>query len=75
MMRYIDAIIHKILLTFKGVVVGLEETVYTVYDDVGAVEMCSVVISPNIACPSEVPFNVVLSTSDGSAGIPIIPVT
>ena len=44
-------------------VVGLEKTFYQVTEDVGVVEVCAIVYSPNITCPIEFPFNVHLSTS------------
>ena len=53
-------------------VVGLETTSYQVTEDVGVVEVCAIVYSPNanLACPISFPFNVSLSTGDDSAGIP-----
>ena len=51
-----------------GAVVGLERTFYQVSEDVGVVEVCAIVYSPNVTCPIEFPFNVNLTTSDGSAG-------
>ena len=33
------------------------------------VELCVVVYEPNINCPIEFPFNVSLSTADGTAGM------
>lgn len=47
---------------------GLERTLYSVSEDVGVVEVCAYVYSPTIDCPIEFPFNVSLSTTDGSAG-------
>ena len=49
-------------------VVGLERTFYSVSEDVGVVEVCAIVYSPTIDCPIAFPFNVSLSTSEGSAG-------
>ena len=51
-------------------VVGLERTSYTVAEDVsgGVVEVCSIVYSPNLTCPIVHPFEVSLSTDDGTAG-------
>ena len=37
-------------------------------EDVGVVEVCAIVYSPTIDCPIAFPFDVGLSTSDGSAG-------
>jgi hypothetical protein len=48
-------------------VVGLEETSYTVSEDVGFVNVCAIVYSPSIDCPIEFPFSVGLSTRDGLA--------
>ena len=48
---------------------GLEKTFYNVSENVGVVEVCAIVYSPTIDCPIEFPFDVGLSTSDGSAGI------
>ena len=47
---------------------GLEKTFYQVSEDVGVVEVCAIVYSPTIVCPIEFPFDVSLSTRDGSAG-------
>ena len=49
-------------------VVGLERTFNQVSEDVGVVEVCAVVYSPEIACPIAFPFDVRLRTLDGSAG-------
>ena len=50
--------------------VGLEETLYQVSEDVGVVEVCAIVHRPdgNILCAISYVFNVILSTSDDSAG-------
>ena len=48
---------------------GLERTFYSVPEDVGVVEVCAIVYSPNIVCPINFPFDVSLSTSDNTAGI------
>ena len=48
--------------------VELERTLYEVSEDVGVVEMCAVVSSTSIECSVTVPFEVILSTSDSSAG-------
>ena len=49
---------------------GLERTFYNVSEDVGVVEVCAIVISPNgiISCPIAFPFDVSLLTIDNSAG-------
>lgn len=49
-------------------VVGLESTLYMMTEDVGLVEVCAIMYSPNITCPIEFPFNVYLLTSDSTAG-------
>ena len=51
-------------------VVGLERTFYQVSEDVGVVEVCAIVFSPNgiISCPIAFSFDVSLSTNDNSAG-------
>ena len=50
---------------------GLESSFYNVSEDVGVVEFCVVVhvYEPNIVCPIEFPFNISLSTADGTAGM------
>ena len=48
---------------------GLERTFYNVSEGVGVVELCVVVYEPDIICPIEFPFNVRLSTADGTAGM------
>ena len=47
---------------------GLERTVYNVLENVGVVEVCAIVYSPDIDCPIQFPFNVSLSTRNGTAG-------
>ena len=50
-------------------VVGLERTIITVQEDVGVVELCAIVYEPSgIDCPIAFPFDVHLSTWDGTAG-------
>ena len=46
---------------------GLEETFYQVSETDGVVVACVVVYEPDIDCPIEFPFNVTLSTENGSA--------
>ena len=53
-------------------VVGLEETFYRVSETDGVVEVCVVVYEPNISCPIEFPFDIMLSTTEGSAGKVVI---
>ena len=47
---------------------GLERTIFTVSEDVGVVELCARVFEPDIDCPIEFPFNVILSSTDRTAG-------
>ena len=52
-----------------GAVVGLEQTVIRVIEEeTGGVKLCVNVTFPIIDCPIEFPFEVRLSTSDGTAG-------
>ena len=48
---------------------GLERTFYSVSEGVGVVDLCAVVHEPNITCPIEFPFNISLSTANGTAGL------
>ena len=50
-------------------VVGVERTIFTVFEDVGRVELCARVFEPDIECPIAFPFDVVLSTADRTAGM------
>ena len=47
---------------------GLQPTFLNVLEDVGQVQLCAVVSEPDITCPIKFPFEVELSTSDGTAG-------
>ena len=47
---------------------GLETTLYTVSENVGVVEVCTIVYSPNVSCPISHHFEVAFSTDDGTAG-------
>ena len=53
-------------------VVGLEQTIFTVQEDVGVVELCAIVYEPSsidcAECPIAFPFDVRLSTRDDTAG-------
>ena len=53
-------------------VVGLERTFHRVSEDVGVVEVCPIVYEPNGTCPISFSFDVILSTSIDSAGIPTL---
>ena len=48
--------------------VGLKRTLYRALENDGVVEVCAVVVSPNILCPIEFPFIISFSTTDSSAG-------
>ena len=48
---------------------GLERTIFTVSEDVDIVELCARVFEPDIECPIEFPFSVILSTADRTEGI------
>ena len=50
--------------------VGLERTFYQVMEDVGVVEVCAIVYSPDSGntCPITFPIAVRLSTTDDTAG-------
>ena len=52
-----------------GATVGLEQTFFLVMQGVGFVELCVNISFPEITCPIEFPFDVSLSTADGTAGI------
>ena len=52
-----------------GATVGLERTFFRVMQGVGYVELCANISFPEITCPIEFPFDVSLSTADGTAGI------
>ena len=52
-----------------GATVSLEQTFFSVMEDVGSLELCAIVSFPEITCPIEFSFNVSLSTADGTAGI------
>ena len=50
-------------------VVGLEEIFYRVSEDVGVVKVCVIVYEPDDdECPISYPFDVLLSTSNDTAG-------
>ena len=47
---------------------GMEMTYYEVMEDAGVVRLCINVSHPHIICPIRFPFEVQLSTTDGTAG-------
>ena len=51
---------------------GLERIILTVSEDAGVVELCACVFEPDIDCPIEFPFNVILSSTDRTAGTYLI---
>ncbi|CAI8052754.1 hypothetical protein GBAR_LOCUS28872 [Geodia barretti] len=48
-------------------VVGLEQTFFRVEENVGLIQICVNVLFPGINCPIAFPFEVLLSTADGTA--------
>ena len=48
--------------------VGLDRTLYNVSEQMGMVEVCAIIYSPVIDCPIAFPFDVRLSSTNGSAG-------
>ena len=64
----LESVLAHLRCSFTDAVVGLERINQSVSEDVGVVEVCVVVTSPDIQCPIEFPFNVSLSTADGGAG-------
>ncbi|CAI8022403.1 hypothetical protein GBAR_LOCUS13163 [Geodia barretti] len=48
-------------------VVGLEQTFFSVSEDVAYVELCAIVLFPDITCPIEFPFEIGVLTADGTA--------
>ena len=52
-----------------GATVGLVQTFFHVMEGVGYIELCAIVSFPEITCPIEFPFDVSLSTADGTAGV------
>ena len=47
--------------------IGLEQTSITVSEDVGDIEICTSILSPDLPCPVEFPFDVTFSTVSGTA--------
>ena len=48
--------------------IGLEQTFFTVSEDIGVAEICAVVFLPDITCPVEFPFEILLQTASRTAG-------
>lgn len=59
---------HTLCVNCLDAMVGLERTLYTVSENVGVVEVCAVVFSPDISCPIGFPFIVNIFTSPDTAG-------
>ena len=51
--------------------IGFESSQYSVREDEGVVRVCAVVQHPEVDCGINFPVNVLLSVSDGSAGIDV----
>ena len=51
-----------------GAVVGLEQTFLAVTEDDGVIELCAIVSFPAVSCPIQLPVEVRLTTTDGTAG-------
>ena len=47
---------------------GLERIFYSVSENEGVAEVCAVIYSPTIDCPTEFSFDVRLTTNDSSDG-------
>ena len=52
-------------------IVGLEDTSYTVNEDVGHVDVCALITNSE-SCPLQFVFNITLSTRDDTAGTYIV---
>ena len=55
-------------ILYLGAFVGQEQTFFLVMENLGVVELCINVLYPVIDCPIAVPFYVILSTDDETAG-------
>ena len=53
-------------------VVSLEMTSYATTENSLMIDVCAIVVHPELSCPVSFPFNVSFSTADGSAGIFIV---
>ena len=51
-----------------GAVVGFEQTFLAVREDDSVVELCVTVSYPTVSCPIQLPVEVRLTTTDGTAG-------
>ena len=56
------------LIFSTGARVGLEQTLFSVMEDVEFIELCAVVFEPDINCSIQFSFNIHLHTADGTAG-------
>ena len=59
--RSVSIIVHA------GAVVELEQTFFNVSEEVKVIELCVYVSYPPVECPIEFPFDVRVSTADGTA--------
>lgn len=50
-------------------IVGLEQTLYAVIEETGPMDICVVVLRPNIICPINFTFDVRVNIIDGTAGL------
>ena len=56
------------VFSLSEVVVGLERIIYSVSENEGVAEVCAVIYSPLIDCPTEFSFDVRLTTNDSNSG-------
>ena len=56
------------VLLSAGAIVGFEDTIYTVVEGEGDVDICVIVYQPGGEIPVEFSFEVGVMTSDGTAG-------
>ena len=58
-----------IFLSIKVALVGLNHTFLWISEDVDVVELCAVVVEPQIHCQISFPIDVSIATRHGSAGM------
>ena len=61
--------ILALFLHLVNIGIGLESTTYPVVENFGEVVVCVTIQKVTITCAIGFPFSVILSTTDGSAGI------
>ena len=59
-------IFPSLLFPFEEAVVGLERTSYNLSEGNELVELCAVVVHPDIMCPINFPFNLSFSMAEGT---------